>query len=100
MGDLHDPPARGAEGEHVVDARLVDHLLVELAHAGVLRLAGDEHAEQAAVGDRAAAGDRHPLSAGAPRESARVAVRSEEHTSELQSLMRISYAGFCLKKKT
>src|SRR3546814_1831079 len=28
-----------------------------------------------------------------------VAVRSEEHTSELQSLMRISYAVFCLKKK-
>src|SRR3546814_9321570 len=32
------------------------------------------------------------LHAGAPR--------SEEHTSELQSLMRISYAVFCLKKKT
>src|SRR3546814_1872775 len=31
--------------------------------------------------------DRHP------------AARSEEHTSELQSLMRISYAVFCLKKK-
>src|SRR3546814_15533193 len=30
----------------------------------------------------------------------RVQVRSEEHTSELQSLMRISYAVFCLKKKT
>src|SRR3546814_3636362 len=28
------------------------------------------------------------------------AARSEEHTSELQSLMRISYAVFCLKKKT
>src|SRR3546814_6960572 len=28
-----------------------------------------------------------------------VATRSEEHTSELQSLMRISYAVFCLKKK-
>src|SRR3546814_4457039 len=28
-----------------------------------------------------------------------VAFRSEEHTSELQSLMRISYAVFCLKKK-
>src|SRR3546814_5594220 len=27
-------------------------------------------------------------------------LRSEEHTSELQSLMRISYAVFCLKKKT
>src|SRR3546814_8727970 len=29
----------------------------------------------------------------------RVGLRSEEHTSELQSLMRISYAVFCLKKK-
>src|SRR3546814_9813342 len=29
----------------------------------------------------------------------RIARRSEEHTSELQSLMRISYAVFCLKKK-
>src|SRR3546814_3151012 len=28
-----------------------------------------------------------------------VPIRSEEHTSELQSLMRISYAVFCLKKK-
>src|SRR3546814_4947144 len=38
------------------------------------------------------------------RRAGRVAVidrpRSEEHTSELQSLMRISYAVFCLKKKT
>src|SRR3546814_2049690 len=31
--------------------------------------------------------------------SARLGIRSEEHTSELQSLMRISYAVFCLKKK-
>src|SRR3546814_6627632 len=29
-----------------------------------------------------------------------IAIRSEEHTSELQSLMRTSYAVFCLKKKT
>src|SRR3546814_7715896 len=29
-----------------------------------------------------------------------IVYRSEEHTSELQSLMRISYAVFCLKKKT
>src|SRR3546814_5807462 len=34
-----------------------------------------------------------------PRGSARGPGRSEEHTSELQSLMRISYAVFCLKKK-
>src|SRR3546814_7281418 len=32
--------------------------------------------------------------------AARGGPRSEEHTSELQSLMRISYAVFCLKKKT
>src|SRR3546814_1852466 len=31
--------------------------------------------------------------------SGRAVIRSEEHTSELQSLMRISYAVFCLKKK-
>src|SRR3546814_3636801 len=32
--------------------------------------------------------------------TANLILRSEEHTSELQSLMRISYAVFCLKKKT
>src|SRR3546814_8111752 len=40
--------------------------------------------------------------AGAPARSFDIAaqpLRSEEHTSELQSLMRISYAVFCLKKK-
>src|SRR3546814_7338233 len=36
---------------------------------------------------------------GAERRGAAMPVRSEEHTSELQSLMRISYAVFCLKKK-
>src|SRR3546814_8677325 len=33
------------------------------------------------------------------RATAELPIRSEEHTSELQSLMRISYAVFCLKKK-
>src|SRR3546814_695051 len=36
---------------------------------------------------------------GEARSSAITSLRSEEHTSELQSLMRISYAVFCLKKK-
>src|SRR3546814_1804834 len=35
-----------------------------------------------------------------PERREKLAPRSEEHTSELQSLMRISYAVFCLKKKT
>src|SRR3546814_4778092 len=34
-----------------------------------------------------------------PRNPSSNEIRSEEHTSELQSLMRISYAVFCLKKK-
>src|SRR3546814_9039757 len=34
-----------------------------------------------------------------PERPKKTALRSEEHTSELQSLMRISYAVFCLKKK-
>src|SRR3546814_8959050 len=36
---------------------------------------------------------------GVSRSGATIMGRSEEHTSELQSLMRISYAVFCLKKK-
>src|SRR3546814_4800205 len=43
--------------------------------------------------------DRHPNHDFAQRDR-RQPPRSEEHTSELQSLMRISYAVFCLKKKT
>src|SRR3546814_11755113 len=45
--------------------------------------------------DRSAGRGRKRQDRGAFRQ-----LRSEEHTSELQSLMRISYAVFCLKKKT
>src|SRR3546814_1651922 len=41
-----------------------------------------------------------PLFGGGGQLVALGVARSEEHTSELQSLMRISYAVFCLKKKT
>src|SRR3546814_9388401 len=56
-----------------------------LLHRLHVRLVPDLHADHARLGhtDRADLVDR-----------------SEEHTSELQSLMRISYAVFCLKKKT
>src|SRR3546814_3495998 len=43
--------------------------------------------------------DLHLAEAGAVELLAHVEDRSEEHTSELQSLMRISYAVFCLQKK-
>src|SRR3546814_7136477 len=55
------------------------------------------HAGHGRAGDhRQGRGDRHE-----PVETAEASdvARSEEHTSELQSLMRISYAVFCLKKK-
>src|SRR3546814_5968803 len=54
---------------------------------------------------RAVAGAFGQVGAGEPGDASsldvggRQACRSEEHTSELQSLMRISYAVFCLKKK-
>src|SRR3546814_8309069 len=50
-----------------------------------------------------ATGTACPADAGTPATTCRPAgsprMRSEEHTSELQSLMRISYAVFCLKKR-
>src|SRR3546814_5240934 len=42
---------------------------------------------------------REPADPGSAERRGREVKRSEEHTSELQSLMRISYAVFCLKKK-
>src|SRR3546814_3866007 len=52
------------------------------------------------VGNMALAIGAHDAAVGADhRERVVIMRRSEEHTSELQSLMRISYAVFCLKKK-
>src|SRR3546814_2763282 len=53
-----------------------------------------------AAHDRPPRHEWRPLSGGGVlrRGGARAVHRSEEHTSELQSLMRISYAVFCLKK--
>src|SRR3546814_7816557 len=70
----------------------------------------DDEAEQRLEGDRDD-GEDHRVADGAPPQRVLRQVeivvepdelpgRSDEHTSELQSLMRISYAVFCLKKKT
>src|SRR3546814_1745065 len=78
------------ETHHVAAARVQRHaffrqVLLEPAQVIVLGDAGaeDEEALRPRLGDGEVADD----------------LRSEEHTSELQSLMRISYAVFCLKKK-
>src|SRR3546814_3713390 len=51
------------------------------------------------IGRRFVSGQVHPPRMAPIRPNSSVG-RSEEHTSELQSLMRISYAVFCLKNKT
>ena len=66
--DLLDPPGRRAEQERLALACLVHHLLVELAHAATA--VGEEHAEQAAVGNRPRVRDREPLRPGAPAHGA------------------------------
>src|SRR3546814_3194765 len=42
---------------------------------------------------------RHPITSFGKGQIVHLGIRSEEHTSELQSLMRIAYAVFCLQKK-
>src|SRR3546814_9504680 len=72
--------------------------------AGLLhqdRVAADTHLYRPARAEGAGARTAGPghLQAAAIVGLGRAGARSEEHTSELQSLMRISYAVFCLKKK-
>src|SRR3546814_8552466 len=63
----------------------------------VERVTNSGAARQSGGGGGAGAGGSLP--AEPPRTGASAVTRSEEHTSELQSLMRNSYAVFCLKKK-
>src|SRR3546814_5148754 len=59
-----------------------------------------EAAPKKAAAPKAEAADKAPAKKPAAKKAApKKDARSEEHTSELQSLMRISYAVFCLKKK-
>src|SRR3546814_2157788 len=62
-------------------------------------LSGLEEAEAAGCGVLSAIPDAHGIAVDLGGGSLELAERSEEHTSELQSLMRISYAVFCLNKK-
>src|SRR3546814_3876626 len=80
----------------IEEAGLEDHVEHRLAR---------RHRQRVAAIGRAVGAEHHALGrlfgreARAQRKVAADPLRSEEHTSELQSLMRISYAVFCLKKK-
>src|SRR3546814_1417112 len=82
-------------------AATVDYMFAFAATTGAV---ADHHFDavlEAYVEDDAVRGFMAEANPAALREMAErlIEARSEEHTSELQSLMRISYAVFCLKKK-
>src|SRR3546814_3600956 len=76
-------------------SRRIDTRLRECTNAS-RRLIGPLRSPSKFCGRHAVSADGSSTTTGASRNTD----RSEEHTSELQSLMRISYAVFCLKKKT
>src|SRR3546814_4989733 len=98
--DLQSPESVLEHDRHFVGETL-DQALRDV-DAGRLGLEGDvemmlARRRAAVFGDRA----EHPADDRTERLLDDLVIgRSEEHTSELQSLMRISYAVFCLKKKT
>src|SRR3546814_2143578 len=97
----------GPAGEAALLGRLghSTNLSISTASAAISRAAGlHSSTSETSRPDRAVSAKvtRWPIvvaSNGGSWSASVSAVRSEEHTSELQSLMRISYAVFCLKKK-
>src|SRR3546814_2218767 len=91
--------AAAQAGRDRADRRRPRQLCVELGIVELSRFAkGEAHGQSAHFVPRRRKFPSGP-SARHRRARHRELKRSEEHTSELQSLMRISYAVFCLKKK-
>src|SRR3546814_1758021 len=103
-----DEPAEEEDGQRILVDRLwprglskadskIDEWIKDIAPSTTLRKwFGHEVARWEAFHDRYI---EEVSESTEPLERLREMARSEEHTSELQSLMRISYAVFCLKKK-
>src|SRR3546814_2833513 len=86
--------------EQAVDAErgIIAHRLVEHCLEILLAVVAQAQLRARLLLVAGLAGDDRDRTGGGVAAEQR-ALRSEEHTSELQSLMRISYAVFCLKKK-
>src|SRR3546814_10793770 len=92
--ELEDPgrllhPRLDLRLRHAAQPQAIGHVVVD-RHVRIERVVLEHHGDVAVLGLQPV---DHALGDGD-------LARSEEHTSELQSLMRISYAVFCLKKKT
>src|SRR3546814_5693644 len=80
------------EGIDLVRTKVGDRYVLEQMRAGGYNVGGEQSGHMI-LSDHATTGDGTIAAL-----QVLAAVRSEEHTSELQSLMHISYAVFCLKK--
>src|SRR3546814_8209609 len=92
-------PARALPGLRKQDGDRHEHEIAELRSAGVGAVCGRPGLRYVAATRKRRVDAGHRRNHGARLSDACRPCRSEEHTSELQSLMRISYAVFCLKKK-
>src|SRR3546814_2782333 len=117
IGDAETRPIGAAQADILVDPPVDTQLVIPVAAEQVIirkahRAVDRQRFEERRVGEhgnrklkigflgRGRARDRILLvGVGDTQHRQRIGIRSEEHTSELQSLMRISYAVFCLKKK-
>src|SRR3546814_6140513 len=86
------------DGDHRIGTAAVTRRIGAEARQGDDRKFGNEVFKLARLGADQEGADELVVP-GELVDDAHADARSEEHTSELQSLMRISYAGICLKKK-
>src|SRR3546814_2102639 len=94
MTATHDPLS--LLGDLVAKAKKVGADAADAVHFSAIGLS---HAQRLGTPERLEREESHDVGLRVLLGKRQAIVRSEEHTSELQSLMRISYAVFCLKKK-
>src|SRR3546814_6816170 len=90
--DSRQPPGKNSRSHRVGNPAMIAGARQAKSHQG---MGGITHAPNVQVQTGRLAWNKQIIA----QFRAALVIRSEEHTSELQSLMRISYAVFCLKKK-
>src|SRR3546814_6844500 len=91
-----------AQRDTFIEGCIVPHVSVTIEDGSILRIPSNRMLKRADGGEPVTAREAFEAKAEviiSIKPAKIVSIRSEEHTSELQSLMRLSYAVFCLKKK-